>query len=102
MAAMREVGVTEVPNDAQLIDVREPAEFNETHARGAVNVPLSQLPERVHEIDPERDIYIICRSGGRSAKAAEYVEQSQGWGNAYNVAGGTIAWVEANLPTIDN
>ena len=70
---MREVGVTEVPKDAQLIDVREPEEFSEAHAQGAVNVPLSQLPERVHEIDPERDIYIICHSGGRSAQAVEYV-----------------------------
>ena len=99
---MREVGVTEVPKDAQLIDVREPEEFSEAHAQGAVNVPLSQLPERVHEIDPERDIYIICHSGGRSAQAVEHVEQSLGWDNAYNVAGGTVAWIEANLPAQDN
>lgn len=96
---MKEVTVTEVPNNAQLIDVREPDEFANVHATGAVNVPLSEFVTRAGEIDPDRDIYLICHSGGRSAQAAEYLEQARGWDNVINVAGGTSAWVQASLPT---
>lgn len=96
---MKEVTVTKVPNNAQLIDVREPDEFANVHATGAVNVPLSEFVARAEEIDPDRDIYLICHSGGRSAQAAEYLEQARGWDNVINVAGGTSAWVQAGLPT---
>ena len=96
---MKEVTVTEVPNNAQLIDVREPDEFANVHATGAVNVPLSEFVTRAGEIDADRDIYLICHSGGRSAQAAEYLEQARGWDNVINVAGGTSAWVQAGLPT---
>lgn len=96
---MKSVHVTEVPQGAQLIDVREPAEFSTVHAAGAVNLPLSQFIARADEIDPDRDIYVICHLGGRSAQAGEYLEQSRGWDNVINVAGGTDAWVAAGLPT---
>ena len=43
-------------------------------------------------------IYVICKSGGRSAQAAEYLEQARGLDNVVNVEGGTTAWVEADLP----
>ncbi|WP_018018167.1 rhodanese-like domain-containing protein [Corynebacterium capitovis] len=95
---MKSVQVTEVPRDAQLIDVREPEEYAEVHAEGAVNMPLSEFVERAGEIDPDRDIYVICRSGGRSAQACEYLEKARGWDNAINVEGGTLAWVDADLP----
>lgn len=97
LAAMKEVNVSEVPSDAQLIDVREPEEWAADHAAGAVHIPLGEVPERAGEIDPDRDIYIICKSGGRSARAAQYLEQARGW-EAINVAGGTDAWREAGLP----
>ena len=96
---MKTVQVTDVPKGAQLIDVREPHEYTHTHATGAVSIPLSEFIARVGEIDPDRDIYLICHSGGRSAQAAEYLEQSRGWDNIVNVAGGTSAWIEAGLPT---
>ncbi|WP_066523902.1 rhodanese-like domain-containing protein [Corynebacterium bouchesdurhonense] len=96
---MKNVQVTEVPQGAQLIDVREPTEFSTVHAAGAVNVPLSEFIARAGEIDPDRDIYLICHLGGRSAQAAEYLEQSRGWDNVVNVLGGTDAWLEAGLPT---
>ncbi|SDL93649.1 Rhodanese-related sulfurtransferase [Corynebacterium mycetoides] len=95
---MKTVRVTEVPENAQLIDVREPDEFAEVRATGAVNLPLSDFAARADAINPDEDIYVICRSGGRSAKAAEYLEQSRGWDNVINVDGGTTAWVEADLP----
>lgn len=96
---MKEVKVTEVPQGAQLIDVREPSEFTTVHAAGAVNLPLSDFVSRTGEIDPDRDIYVICHLGGRSAQAAQYLEQARGWDNVINVAGGTDAWVVAGLPT---
>ncbi|GAA1166649.1 rhodanese-like domain-containing protein [Corynebacterium glaucum] len=96
---MKEVEVQQVPEGAQLIDVREPDEFAAQRAVGAVNVPLSEFISRVGEIDPDQDVYLICKSGGRSAQAGEYLENAMGWDNAINVAGGTTAWVEAGLPS---
>ena len=95
---MKEVSVDKVPAGAQLIDVREPDEYAAVRAKGAVNIPLSEFVARTDEIDPERDIYLICKSGGRSAQAGEYLEQARGWDNVINVAGGTTAWVEQGLP----
>lgn len=95
---MKEVSVDKVPAGAQLIDVREPDEHAAVRAEGAVNIPLSEFVARTDEIDPERDIYLICKSGGRSAQAGEYLEQARGWDNVINVAGGTTAWVEQGLP----
>lgn len=96
---MKSVTVNEVPANAQFIDVREIDEYAEVHAAGAVNLPLSELQQRTNEIDPDRPAYIICRSGGRSAQACEYIEQALGYDNLINVEGGTLAWVEAGLPT---
>ena len=95
---MKEVSVDQVPADAQLIDVREPDEYASVGAEGAVNIPLSEFVARTDEINPDQDIYLICKSGGRSAQAGEYLEQARGWDNVINVAGGTTAWVEQGLP----
>ncbi len=93
---MQEVNVTGVPADAQLIDVRETDEFAAVRAEGAVNIPLSEFTSRVGELDLDRDIYVICKAGGRSAQVIEYLEQ-RGI-DAINVAGGTDGWVAAGLP----
>ncbi|MDO5097411.1 MAG: rhodanese-like domain-containing protein [Corynebacterium sp.] len=94
---MREVQVTEVPADAQLIDVRETDEFATGHAAGAVNIPMSCIAERVSELDGSRDIYLICQAGGRSMRVAEHLAQMDL--PVINVAGGTGAWIAAGLPT---
>lgn len=80
-----------------LLDVREPDEYAEVHAVGARLLPLSELTERVAEVPLDAPILVICRSGARSAKAAEYLNQRGA--QATNVAGGTLAWVAAGLPT---
>lgn len=82
---------------APLVDVRQPDEYDEIHAEGAVLVPLDEVPDRVEEIRADGPVYVICKSGGRSAKAVEFLRQ-QGV-DAVNVAGGTLAWAEADLPT---
>ncbi|MDO5372333.1 MAG: rhodanese-like domain-containing protein [Corynebacterium glutamicum] len=94
---MKEVTVNEVPAGAQLIDVRETDEYAEVRAQGAVNIPMSEFVGRIDEIDLDRDIYVICKLGGRSAQVAEYLEQ-RGI-EAINVNGGTDGWVAAGLPT---
>jgi molybdopterin-guanine dinucleotide biosynthesis protein A/rhodanese-related sulfurtransferase len=78
---------------APLLDVREDDEYAEGHVPGAQHIPLSQVPERAGEIPGDGTVYVICRSGGRSAKAVEHL-RSTGV-DAVNVAGGTLAWIEA-------
>ena len=80
---------------AVVLDVRQPQEFEEAHVPGAVLIPLDELPDRVDEV-PDGDLLVICRSGGRSAKAIEFLE-TRGR-SATNVAGGTLAWIDAGQP----
>jgi rhodanese-related sulfurtransferase len=82
---------------ATIIDVREPDEYAASHARSAVNVPLSELGERIDEIPADQPVHVICQSGGRSARATEALT-ARGI-DAINVTGGTSAWIDADLPT---
>lgn len=84
-----------------MIDVRTPMEFYEVHAVGALLAPLDTLnPElimnsrgaRAHE-----PLYVICRSGSRSAQACKAFEKA-GFSNVINIEGGTLKWVAAGLP----
>ena len=88
---------------ALLIDVREPNEFAEVHARDAVLIPLGQLQSRLHEIAQYKNkpVEVICRSGRRSAQGAEIL-RSAGFTQVANVEGGTNAWVGAGLPVVRN
>jgi rhodanese-related sulfurtransferase len=81
---------------ARVIDVREPAEYQEVHAVGAVLVPLGTVPDNVDAFRGDGTTYIICRSGARSLRACEFL-QPMGI-DVVNVAGGTLAWVAADLP----
>jgi len=88
--------VNDVPKDAFILDVREDFEWEAGHATGATHIVLGTLPERVGELDPDVDTYVICRTGGRSAQAAAWLT---GMGHtAFNIAGGSDAWIEAGLP----
>ncbi|MGA1076339.1 MAG: rhodanese-like domain-containing protein, partial [Ilumatobacteraceae bacterium] len=62
---------TVVTGDAQLVDVRQPEELVEGVLPGAVNIPLGELPVRVAELDRGRRVVVVCRSGGRSGRAAQ-------------------------------
>lgn len=82
---------------ALLVDVRERDEYAEVHASGAQLLPLSEFQARYQELPKDRQLLMICRSGKRSAQAGEFL-LSQGYSDVINVAGGTLAWVEADLP----
>jgi rhodanese-related sulfurtransferase len=78
-----------------VIDVREPAEYAEGHVPGAPLIPLGEVAERISEV-PTGEVLVICRSGARSARAAELL-RAHGI-DAVNVAGGTLAWIDAGGP----
>lgn len=82
----------------QIIDVREPEEFNDTlrHAPGAVLIPLGQLPNRLAELSRDKPLAIICRSGARSARATLFLKQN-GFARVANVSGGMLRWRSENL-----
>jgi adenylyltransferase/sulfurtransferase len=82
----------------QIIDVREPLEFGICRIPGAVLIPLSQLPERIAEIDPGLEVILLCKVGLRSARAAAFL-RAQGFANARNLAGGILAWIDQVDPT---
>ncbi|MCS4490235.1 rhodanese-like domain-containing protein [Corynebacterium sp. ES2775-CONJ] len=94
---MREITVREVPQNCQLIDVREADEFAEVRARGAVNIPMSAIKERCEEIDKTSEVYVICKAGGRSARVGAFLEAQRF--DVINIAGGTDAWLAAGLDT---
>lgn len=80
-----------------LIDVREQWEYQSGHAKGAKNIPMSQLGKRVAEFPRNREILLICQSGNRSMSAA-YFLQKQGITQVTNVSGGTTVWRMHGLP----
>ena len=119
-AVIKEVSITDLHSalsaDAEsvLIDVREPAEFAQQHIVGAVNYPRGVLEMNIHNhpavaasgCEPDmalaqlaqKPLYLICRSGARSALAAESL-QRMGFNQVFSVAGGMQAWLDAGLAT---
>jgi rhodanese-related sulfurtransferase len=83
--------------DAAVIDVRTPVEFAEVHVPQARNVPLDELKPQSLALLKDQPIYLLCRSGQRATKAAEKFAKT-GFTQPIVVEGGTLAWIEANLP----
>lgn len=84
---------------APFFDVREPDEYVAGHVPGATSVPLGQVAGRVAEFPGGVEVLVICRSGARSAQACEIL-RSAGV-EAVNVAGGTMAWIEAGNRVVE-
>jgi rhodanese-related sulfurtransferase len=81
---------------ATVLDVRMPDEYEEFHVPGAVLIPLPEVPARFDEVPDGRRVYVVCASGGRSRRAAEFL-RARGV-DAVNVAGGSKAWAESGRP----
>ncbi|MFN6963699.1 MAG: rhodanese-like domain-containing protein [Pyrinomonadaceae bacterium] len=95
---MEEISATELKElidsgaDLQLIDVRQPDEYNFARIPGAKLIPLGEIVRRMDEIDPTRDTVIHCKMGGRSAKAIEALRAAGFSGRLSNLRGGITAW----------
>lgn len=76
---------------AQLIDVREPNEYEGGHILGARNIPVSQLKNRLTEIRPDKPVYLYCQSGLRSGRAAQILYK-KGYRQLYHLEGGFKKW----------
>jgi sulfur-carrier protein adenylyltransferase/sulfurtransferase len=84
--------------DFILLDVREPHEYQICNLNGAL-IPLNDLPRRVHELDPSKDMVVHCRSGARSARAVGFLQHA-GFTKAKNLAGGILAWSDRIDPKV--
>jgi len=84
--------------DVQLIDVREPYEYQIAQMGGKL-IPQNEVSQRLSEIDPAREVVVHCRSGARSQRIAEFLKQS-GYPRVVNVAGGILAWSEEVDPRV--
>ena len=78
-------------NGAFLIDVRELDEWLTERVPEVPLIPLGEITDRLKEFPKEREVFIICRSGARSATACQFLRSNDV--NAINVAGGTLAWI---------
>lgn len=103
---MKEVTVKELKQlidegaDFQLIDVREPNEFDFANLKGEL-IPLGSVPENVEKFSKDKQVVVHCRSGKRSGDAILYLEQNHGFDNLYNLVGGILAWsdeIDSSIP----
>lgn len=94
---MKEVTVEELKEkidnqeDFQLIDVREPFEYEMSNL-GGENIPLAGIVVEAAKVSKDKPVIIQCRSGARSAAAIMQLEQQFGFDNLYNLKGGILAW----------
>ncbi|MBX7181315.1 MAG: molybdopterin-synthase adenylyltransferase MoeB [Bacteroidia bacterium] len=79
--------------DIQVIDVREPAEYEEVNIN-AILIPLGTVASRLNEIERNKKVVIHCKLGGRSAKAIRELEEKFGFNNLYNLKGGITAYLQ--------
>ncbi len=103
---MKEITVQELKQrldnkeDIQIIDVREPFEYEVSNI-GGENIPLAGVLIESDKIRKDKPVVIQCRSGARSAAAIMQLEQQQGFDNLYNLKGGILAWaseIEPGMP----
>jgi sulfur-carrier protein adenylyltransferase/sulfurtransferase len=103
---MEEITATELKqrldrgDDIQIIDVREPHEYEIGQIPNSKLIPLGQVLNRMNEIDPDRETVMHCKMGGRSAKAIDALQRSGFTGKLINLAGGITAWSNEVDPSV--
>jgi glyoxylase-like metal-dependent hydrolase (beta-lactamase superfamily II)/rhodanese-related sulfurtransferase len=80
-----------------VIDVREPEEYARGHVPGAINLAQAELASHLDEVPRDRQVFVICQTGVRSRRSAQFLQQV-GISGAVNVSGGTLAWMRAKHP----
>jgi rhodanese-related sulfurtransferase len=102
---MKEVTVQELKAlmdskaDFQLIDVREPHEYDFCNLGGEL-IPQAEIPHNVDKISREKQVVMQCRSGGRSGNMVAWLEKNHGFTNLYNLKGGILAWADQIDPNV--
>lgn len=106
-SAMKEITVQELKEmmdakaDFQLIDVREPHEFDICNLNGEL-IPQGEVPHSVERVSKDKKVVIHCRSGARSGNMVQWLEKNHGFTNLYNLKGGVLAWakeIDTSMPT---
>lgn len=87
-----------VDDGALVVDVRMPDEYEAAHVPGAMLIPLPEIQDRHAEIPDAGTVYVICRSGGRSMVASQFLVTVGR--DPVNVAGGTDGWIQAGHPVV--
>lgn len=82
-----------------LLDVREPWEYDKARIAGAQLVPMREVPNRLDEIDQDKEVVAICHHGGRSAQVAVFLEKA-GYTRVHNLVGGVDAWSRTVDPAV--
>jgi rhodanese-related sulfurtransferase len=84
-----------------ILDVREPDELKVCQLKDTVNIPMSQINDRVGELSQYKDktLVVMCRSGGRSSRVADFL-LSQGFKDVINLDGGILAWSDEVDPSV--
>lgn len=99
----REIDVDELAErlalGATVVDVREADEYEDGHVPGAILVPLSELEARVDDVPSGQPVLVICKSGGRSARACAFLAPLGR--DVTNVAGGTLAWIDSGREIVE-
>jgi rhodanese-related sulfurtransferase len=93
--------VSQVPDTALLLDVREDEEWTAGHIAGAIHVPMYEVPQHVAsgaQLSPDAPIVVVCKVGARSAQVTAWLNQ-QGFA-AHNLTGGMLAWERAGRPMV--
>jgi sulfur-carrier protein adenylyltransferase/sulfurtransferase len=105
--AMKEVTVQELKDlidsgaDFQLIDVREPHEYEICNLGGEL-IPQGEIPHHVDRVSKDKKVILQCRSGARSGNMVQWLEKNHGFTNLYNLKGGILAWareIDTSMPT---
>jgi rhodanese-related sulfurtransferase len=87
-------------DDVVLLDVREHDELAVASVAGALHIPMRELPARLAELDATKPLVVMCHSGGRSRRVAEFL-QGNGFSNVFNLKGGIDAWstqIDSRVP----
>jgi adenylyltransferase/sulfurtransferase len=82
-----------------VLDVRQPEEVAVSRIEGSQWIPLMDLSSRMNELDPDEEIVVYCKMGGRSSQAAAFL-RAQGFRNVRNLTGGIHAWIDKVDPTM--
>ena len=82
-----------------VIDVREPWELQLASIPGVLHIPMNEIPARLTELDPEGEIVVMCRSGGRSMQVAQFLARN-GFRSVANLTGGILAWSRDVDPSV--